>query len=70
VFGVEVPTRVPDVPDEILNPRNTWRDKVAYDEQARKLALMFVKNFEQFAAQTPDAIRAAAPNPAAALQPA
>lgn len=65
VFGVEVPTSVPNVPDEILNPRNTWSDKAAYDEQARKLAGMFVKNFEQFADQTPTNIRAAAPNPAA-----
>ncbi len=73
VFGIAVPTAVPDVPDEILNPRNTWSDKAAYDAQARKLAAMFVQNFEQFAAQTPATILAAAPNPnapVAALQPA
>jgi phosphoenolpyruvate carboxykinase (ATP) len=63
VFGVEVPTSVPGVPNEILNPRNTWSDKDAYDAQARKLAAMFVKNFEQFAAQTPANILSAAPNP-------
>jgi phosphoenolpyruvate carboxykinase (ATP) len=63
VFGVQMPTHVPNVPDEVLNPRNTWEDKAAFDEQIRKLAGMFVKNFEQFADQTPADIRAAAPNP-------
>jgi phosphoenolpyruvate carboxykinase (ATP) len=51
------------VPNDILNPRNTWSDKEAYDAQARKLAAMFVKNFDQFASQTPANILAAAPNP-------
>jgi phosphoenolpyruvate carboxykinase (ATP) len=63
IFGVEVPVEVPDVPSELLIPRNTWADPAAYDEQARKLARMFVQNFEQFAAQSTEAIRAAAPNP-------
>jgi phosphoenolpyruvate carboxykinase (ATP) len=63
VFGVKVPTSVPGVPNDILNPRNTWSDKEAYDAQARKLAAMFVKNFDQFASQTPANILAAAPNP-------
>jgi phosphoenolpyruvate carboxykinase (ATP) len=47
-FQIEVPTECPDVPAEVLNPRNTWSDKNAYDEQARKLTRMFVKNFEAF----------------------
>ena len=48
VFGVSVPTSVPDVPPEILVPRRTWADPAAYDAQARKLAQMFRENFEQY----------------------
>jgi phosphoenolpyruvate carboxykinase (ATP) len=48
VFGLEIPTDVPGVPNEVLNPRRTWSDTAAYDAQAKKLAAMFRKNFEQF----------------------
>ncbi len=47
-FGLHIPKHVPGVPDEILNPRDTWADKEAYDAQATKLVNMFVDNFEQF----------------------
>ena len=46
LFGLMIPTTVPDIPDEILNPRNTWADKNAYDEKAKRLAEMFRKNFD------------------------
>lgn len=65
IFGVMVPTSCPDVPSEVLIPANTWADKAAYVAQANKLAGMFVKNFAQFADQTPEEIRAAAPTPSA-----
>jgi phosphoenolpyruvate carboxykinase (ATP) len=45
----------------LLNPRNTWADKTAYDAQANKLANMFVKNFEQYASGVDAEILAAAP---------
>ncbi|MDQ7850330.1 MAG: phosphoenolpyruvate carboxykinase (ATP), partial [Armatimonadota bacterium] len=61
VFGLAVPTAVPDVPAEILNPRETWGDGGAYDLQAQKLAEMFAQNFAQFAHQVPEAVRAAGP---------
>lgn len=60
-FGLSVPQHVPDVPDEVLLPRNTWADKDAYDAQARKLVGMFQKNFEQFSEYVTDEIKAAGP---------
>jgi phosphoenolpyruvate carboxykinase (ATP) len=59
VFNVEVPLVCPDVPAEVLNPRNTWADTLGYDEQARSLARLFRDNFEIFAAHVaPDVNRA------------
>ncbi len=62
VFGLKVPKHVAGVPDEVLNPRETWEDKEAYDEQTAKLAKMFGRNFEQFADDVSEEIRAAGPN--------
>lgn len=61
VFGYQVPKSCPNVPTELLNPRNTWDDKAAYDAQANKLANMFVKNFEQYANGVSEEILNAAP---------
>lgn len=47
VFGVEVPTSCPGVPAEVLQPRNTWADKEAYDRQASELASRFAENFSK-----------------------
>lgn len=47
-FGIEIPTICPDVPSEILEPRATWADPVAYDAQAHKLLGMFEENFQSF----------------------
>ena len=59
VFGVEIPDSCPGVPDEVLNPRNTWQDKDAYDRKAAELAELFQRNMENF--QVADAISAAGP---------
>lgn len=48
IFGVEMPASCPNVPSEILNPRNTWSDGAAYDAKAIHLAELFVKNFKQY----------------------
>jgi len=54
---------VPDVPREILNPRDTWADGADYDAAAEKLAGMFRENFSRFEAQVPDEVKAAGPAP-------
>ncbi len=61
VFGLQFPTTCPNVPNEILNPRETWADKNAYDNKIADLAGKFVKNFEQYASQANAEIMAAAP---------
>jgi len=61
VFGVAIPKSCPTVPAEILNPRNTWADKAAYDNKANELALAFNKNFEKFAGKAEEEILNAAP---------
>ncbi len=61
IFGVHVPRACAGVPAEVLDPRTTWADKDAYDAQARKLAGMFQKNFEQFHDDVSEAVRKAAP---------
>jgi phosphoenolpyruvate carboxykinase (ATP) len=60
VFGLHVPQHVPNVPDDVLNPRATWHDSAEYDRQATKLASMFHRNFAQFV-HASDAVRAAGP---------
>jgi phosphoenolpyruvate carboxykinase (ATP) len=47
-FGLDIPTSCPDVPQEVLDPRNTWADKAAYDKQAAHLVQLFEDNYKQF----------------------
>jgi phosphoenolpyruvate carboxykinase (ATP) len=58
-FGLGVPTSVPGVPGEILDPRSTWSDGAAYDAQAKKLASLFRENDAKF--EMPEAVRKAGP---------
>jgi len=61
IFGFQVPSEAPGVPSEILNPRNTWSNPSDYDVQAKKLAILFHKNFQQFKDRSPDSLLAAGP---------
>jgi phosphoenolpyruvate carboxykinase (ATP) len=61
IFGVHIPVAVPGVPTEILDPRKTWKDSVAYDRKARELAKMFEVNFSENANDAPIQIRNAGP---------
>lgn len=61
VFGLEMPKSCKGIPAEILNPRNTWKDKNAYDQKAAFLANAFMKNFEKYQSYANEEILAGAP---------
>lgn len=61
IFDLSFPTSCENVPSELLNPRNTWNDKDAYDATAEKLASKFVSNFSKFEEGTAIEILEAAP---------
>jgi len=61
VFGVQIPENCPNVPDEVLSPRATWEDKVAYDLKARELGTAFIQNFEKYKDFATEDILAGAP---------
>lgn len=62
IFNLQMPQTCPNVPDNLLNPRNTWANAEVYDERANDLAIAFVKNFEQYAPFCKSEIINAAPN--------
>lgn len=64
VFGLMMPESCPDVPSEVLNPRNTWTDKQAYDQKSADLAQAFVRNFSQYAEYASSEILLSAPKTA------
>jgi len=61
IFGLRVPTQVPGVPEELLDPRGTWADPAAYDEAAARLARMFAENIQNYADLLPPEVLAAGP---------
>jgi phosphoenolpyruvate carboxykinase (ATP) len=61
VFDLTYPTSCPGVPNELLNPKETWSDASLYDDTASKLASKFVVNFESFKEEASPEILAAAP---------
>jgi phosphoenolpyruvate carboxykinase (ATP) len=61
VFGMMMPLSCPEIPSRLLNPRNTWANKTDYDTAAKKLALLFIENFKQYADGVATEVLAAAP---------
>ena len=60
-FGFAVVTQCPDVPNEVLVPRSTWKDPEAFDKTAQKLAELFRKNFETYESGVDEAVKAVSP---------
>jgi len=61
IFGFAIPKECPNVPTEVLNPINTWTDKIAFKEKSKYLAGLFVKNFDKYADGVTEEVLAAAP---------
>jgi phosphoenolpyruvate carboxykinase (ATP) len=61
IFGLDVPQNCPNVPNEVLNPRGTWKNQKAYDIQAKELAASFKANFVKFEEYANEEILAGAP---------
>jgi phosphoenolpyruvate carboxykinase (ATP) len=62
IFGLQMPQSCPNVPDFLLDPKNTWENSEYYDEIANELAISFVKNFEQFVTYSSKEVINAGPN--------
>jgi phosphoenolpyruvate carboxykinase (ATP) len=61
IFGFEVVNECPNVPKEVLIPRNTWSDKEAFDNTAKRLASLFIRNFKKFEDGVSQEVRSAGP---------
>jgi phosphoenolpyruvate carboxykinase (ATP) len=61
IFGLEMPTSCPGVPDEVLDPKATWSDPQAYDHRAAELAQSFTDNFAQYKGSVEKGVMQAGP---------
>jgi len=62
VFDFKIPSFCPDVPGDILHPRNSWADKEEYSKKRMELAQMFNANFEKFADKVSIEIKESSPS--------
>lgn len=60
-FNLQIPKHIEGVPDEILNPRMTWKNAKAYDEKLDKLYELFRANFVEYADKCPHDVKSAGP---------
>ena len=60
-FGFAIPTQCPNVPNEVLQPIQTWENEEMYNDAADNLADMFVKNFKRYAPGVSEAVNASSP---------
>jgi phosphoenolpyruvate carboxykinase (ATP) len=61
IFNLDMPTACPGVPESVLDPRSTWPDAAKYDEQAARLAKMFIDNFAAFEKDVAPSVKEAGP---------
>ena len=61
IFGLAIPTSCPNVPSELLIPRNTWKSKEDYDQTANQLARLFRENFRKYEGAASEEVRSAGP---------
>ena len=61
IFGLEIPVRCPNVPEHLLVPANAWRNPSDYQATAKKVAKLFIKNYEKYELASPPEIKAAGP---------
>jgi phosphoenolpyruvate carboxykinase (ATP) len=62
IFGLNVPVKVDGVPDQLLRPRETWKNPADYDAQASKLADLFADNFKKYESEVTEEVKAAGPS--------
>jgi len=67
VFDFKIPSYCPDIPGDVLHPRNLWADKEEYTEKRIELASMFIENFKKFQDKVAEEIRESAPKIAVAV---
>jgi phosphoenolpyruvate carboxykinase (ATP) len=61
IFGLQVPVHVEGVPDQVLRPRETWKNPADYDAKAAQLADMFAENFKKYESGVEESVKAAGP---------
>ena len=51
VFNLDIPISIEGIPNDVLNPRNSWTDKSLYDSKALDLSKLFKENFDKYGSE-------------------